>query len=517
MNNSFVTPSFANTRTTHASAFLQANEANFRELVTFVDFAPEKFTIGFVSVNFSGDQATIIEALKQHPDCQEVQFVQYTFDDPKLRFLQDELIKELPKIEREPDKKLVLLLTGLEESIRMVGGLADYPPMLVDLNYVRDGFTTNVPYPMIIFLPDKSLNRLAEFAPDFWAWRRAVVRFESVPDAVKSKMYQAVQRGDSAWLSAGKGADYPALDARARRDMLPRLLMEYESGSLARDEDYQGFKSELMAELGISLYDDDSLDVAKDILWKSLESGDFEESTISRPKAYYYLGLIEKRQNSYERAVELLNQSIGKLEKLEESQYPNFKESLIGVIAQRGETYQLMECYLEAVADFTRAVELDPEYIRVIYLRGHTYQLMECYPEAVADYTRVIELDPEFKEVIALRGSIYRLMERYPEAVADYTRAIELNPNYERAITQRGYTYQLMERYPEAIADYTRAIELNSEYKDAIFFLRGNTYQLMKHYPEALADYTRAIELNPEYKDAITQSSEVRSLIGGHT
>ena len=170
---------------------MQANDENLQELATFVDFAGEKFTPCFVSVNFRDDRAAIIEALRHHPVCEDVQFVVVEVSDPNLRFLRDDLVKRLPKIEREPGKKLVLLLTGLEASIGMVG---DYPPMLVDLNYVRDGFKAAVPYPMVIFLPDESLRRLAEFAPDFWAWRMAVIRFESVPDTVRGYVYQLMER-----------------------------------------------------------------------------------------------------------------------------------------------------------------------------------------------------------------------------------------------------------------------------------------------------------------------------------
>jgi len=42
----------------------------------------------------------------------------------------------------------------------------------------------------------------------------------------------------------------------------------------------------------------------------------------------------------------------------------------------------------EALADLSRAIELDPQYIWVFAERGQTYQLMERYDKAVADYTR---------------------------------------------------------------------------------------------------------------------------------
>ncbi len=524
-----------------ASPFLQANDDAFRQLTTFVDFAAEKLTIGFVSVNFPEDRVTIIEALQQHPDCQDVQFVHFEFNDPRLRFLQDELVAKLPEIKREQGKKLVLLLTGLEASIRMVGELGDYPPMLVDLNYVRDGFTTSVPHPIILFLPDRSLSRLAEFAPDFWAWRRAVIRFESLADDARSQVDRFFQRDNSARATKEERAAYAALDSRDRQDTIPRLLMEYESGSLAQDEDYKAFQAELMAELGISLYEEDSLDVAKDYLRRSLETEDWKDSKFSKHEIRFYLGRIERRQGNYETALAVFNESITQLELFHKHLSPwmnrladiksvrwlvrryskafselscvvELRSEYIKVIAQRGETYRLMERYPESLTDFTRAIELDPEYKWVIAHRGTTYRLMERYPEALADFTHAIELDPEDKWAIALRGITYGLMERYPETLTDFTRAIELDPEDKGAIALRGTTYRLMERYSEALSDLTRAIELDPEDKGAIAH-RGYTYRLMERYPEALTDFTRAIELDPEDKWAITSRGETYGLM----
>ena len=48
----------------------------------------------------------------------------------------------------------------------------------------------------------------------------------------------------------------------------------------------------------------------------------------------------------------------------------------------------------EALADFTRAIELDPSLAWAIGGRGQTYQAMGRHEEALADFTRAIELDP---------------------------------------------------------------------------------------------------------------------------
>ncbi|MDJ0507092.1 MAG: hypothetical protein PX635_17945, partial [Nostocales cyanobacterium LE14-WE12] len=92
--------------------FIALNEGILAELLTFIDFS-EKFTLGFIEINFPPHGDLLIEALTTNSQCEEIQFVILKFADPNLRFLRDEIIKELPKIEREVNKKLVLIIQGL--------------------------------------------------------------------------------------------------------------------------------------------------------------------------------------------------------------------------------------------------------------------------------------------------------------------------------------------------------------------------------------------------------------------
>jgi hypothetical protein len=160
-------------------AFVAANQQSFAELLTFIDFADEKLTIGFVEINFATDRDILIEILQVHPQCEEIQFEIFYFADANLRFLRDAIIEKLKQIKIQPDKKLILVITGLEYSIGMYG---EYPPVLQDLNFVRDAYTTSVPHPILLFLPDYALTRLAKYAPDFWSWGRGIFRFKTVEE-----------------------------------------------------------------------------------------------------------------------------------------------------------------------------------------------------------------------------------------------------------------------------------------------------------------------------------------------
>ena len=66
---------------------------------------------------------------------------------------------------------------------------------------------------------------------------------------------------------------------------------------------------------------------------------------------------------------------------------------------------------------------------------------MARYDEALADFSRAVALDPSNASVAAERGMTYREMSRYDEALADFSRAIELDPS--NAFSSRRTRYDL--------------------------------------------------------------------------
>ncbi len=82
---------------------------------------------------------------------------------------------------------------------------------------------------------------------------------------------------------------------------------------------------------------------------------------------------------------------------------------------------------LRVLAEVRRAggPAYEPEYHN---LCGNAHLVAGRYEEALSDFTRALELDPDNSSMLASRGETYRLMGRYDEAVADFTRVIELDP-----------------------------------------------------------------------------------------
>src|SRR5262245_66643167 len=84
---------------------------------------------------------------------------------------------------------------------------------------------------------------------------------------------------------------------------------------------------------------------------------------------------------------------------------------------------------------------------------------MKRYEEALADLTRAIELDENDAWALASRGVTYRLMERYEEALADSFSAVELDADVTRAHLSIVASYRKIGRMEE----YQRQAEIGSE------------------------------------------------------
>ena len=61
------------------------------------------------------------------------------------------------------------------------------------------------------------------------------------------------------------------------------------------------------------------------------------------------------------------------------------------------------------------------------------------YKEAIKDYTKAIELTPNYTNAYGNRGSAKDELGQYQEAIKDYDKAIELEPNTAYLYNDRGW------------------------------------------------------------------------------
>jgi tetratricopeptide (TPR) repeat protein len=167
----------------------------------------------------------------------------------------------------------------------------------------------------------------------------------------------------------------------------------------------------------------------------------------------------------------------------------------------RGAAYDKKGNYDQAIADCNKALQINPESAEAYNNRGIAYDGKGNFNQAIADYNKALEINPKYADAYNNRGAAYQGKGNYDQAIADCNKALEINPEYAHAYNNRGAAYDMKGNYDQAIADYNEALEINPKDAD-VYFNRGSAYDNKGNYDQAIADYNEALEIDPKYAKA---------------
>lgn len=154
-----------------------------------------------------------------------------------------------------------------------------------------------------------------------------------------------------------------------------------------------------------------------------------------------------------------------------------------------------------ALQNFSKALEINPEYFDAYNNRSQVYFDLGQLDKAFEDISRAIRVDDGRAEAYLNRGMIIRQMGQYVPAIRDFSQAIELDPKNYVYYTNRGMTYGNTGQYDLALNDLDKALELNPEYARA-YNIRGAVHLSLAKPKEALDDFNKAVRFGPNDPDA---------------
>jgi len=114
----------------------------------------------------------------------------------------------------------------------------------------------------------------------------------------------------------------------------------------------------------------------------------------------------------------------------------------------------------EALAEFDRALTLDPYNVHALYGRGLIYQADKHHEQAIADFTAANGLTPQRVEPLLARATSYLAIDKAKEAASDLDEAVQADPNSAQAWSARGVTYERLGDKAKAFASYGRVLAL---------------------------------------------------------
>ena len=226
----------------------------------------------------------------------------------------------------------------------------------------------------------------------------------------------------------------------------------------------------------------------------------FTEAYLMRGLAHKLSGKYDKALADYNKALELdpanasAKDSIKQLQDERASAPPEGKNPAF--YCERGSAYLNGGEVDKALADFNKAVELNPGLALAYCNRGSVYISKNEYDKALSDLNKAIELVPDFSMAYNNRGMVYKKRGEYEKALSDYNKAIELDHENVVFYNNRAQAYEEKGEYDKSISDSNKALELSPKNSMA-YNNRGLAYFKKGMYEDAVSDCKKAVELDP--------------------
>lgn len=145
-----------------------------------------------------------------------------------------------------------------------------------------------------------------------------------------------------------------------------------------------------------------------------------------------------------------------------------------------------------------------PKHKQSLYMRGYLLGVVGCTASAIADLSKAIEVDPSYSAAYTERAICYMDLKQYDKAKVDLDRAVQLNPRSGDARFARGKLLLELNRPNSAVSDlstcqtltFAPALpgELPANFYGAPDYYLGACYEAMDHPETALKYYKSSLK-----------------------
>lgn len=440
------------------------NQENLEHLMRLIRRAVEahRFALIFANCSSLTDQNRYIEELQRL--CSEAEITLTT-----VELWSREPIKNLRLVIQEHLKQnfqnglpvwLAIQITGLELSILLDADEA-FPVVLQTLNIGRESYRVELPYPLLIWLPDYAYIKLANIAPDFWSVRDGSFMFlskEKVDQLYNLDQIILEKKDITRW--------------RDKTDQIPVIERILESES-----------REIPTEISIDL---------------RLKLGD----------AYYFIRKLGRARECFEKALQLSQE-------VEDIEREGTALNGLGLIyTDLNEFPKAIECFERYLELRERQGKRDAQAVGYNHL-GFVYDKQGEHEQAIVFYQKALVINKEFGkreaegDVLGNLGLAYRKLQQFEKAIHSHEEALKIsrelgNPQSEvKDIGNIGLVYHARGDYKQAINYYKQALELsqrigNKQNELDQQFNLGDAWRDLNEFNQAVESYTEALKLAKE-------------------
>jgi protein O-GlcNAc transferase len=151
----------------------------------------------------------------------------------------------------------------------------------------------------------------------------------------------------------------------------------------------------------------------------------------------------------------------------------------------------------EAAEQFTKALVLNPS-AETLHSRGTVFNRQGRYREAIADFDKAISINPKYPDAYCSKGTSLAELELWDQSLSAHRTALSLRPNFAEAWLGVGRALSGLGRSDDALSAFEKALAINPDLSSA-WFGRATVFFNLKRYDEALATCDKALALDPNF------------------
>lgn len=214
---------------------------------------------------------------------------------------------------------------------------------------------------------------------------------------------------------------------------------------------------------------------------------------IKRPDSYNYSRGVEAiNNNNAEEALDYLNKEI--------NEHPDNGYAFAWIALVRNFNEEFGRALTAANIAVKKIPSKDKEYKAFAYgTRAQVYLNLEDTIQALKDYSQAINVMPDDDRLYNQRAQVYYEQEKYDLADKDYQKMISLKAGDVMGYMGIGRNANAQKRYGDAIKQFDYVVKLDQNYSSAYSF-RAESYIGLKKYNEAIDDVITALGIDKDRK-----------------
>jgi serine/threonine protein kinase/Tfp pilus assembly protein PilF len=170
------------------------------------------------------------------------------------------------------------------------------------------------------------------------------------------------------------------------------------------------------------------------------------EKATDKERLYIDAGYAQEIEKNEDKRIRILKEIVKK--------YPKEKQAHYNL----GIHFWNKKLFSDAISEYSKALELDPNYGSALNGLGYTYADMGNFEKAIEYFRKYASISPGDSNPLDSMAEIYFQMGKLDDSIAKYQEAIEVNKDFFEAYWRMAYVYALKENYQEAMEWIDRLI-----------------------------------------------------------